>query len=249
MPVLDTIKTTVDPTPLYVVVGAGDLAAEKVRELGADLTARADKARTDLDERRTKLSAELSPASLQAKAGDFAEQAKTLPTVAIDRVKALPATAADQTATVTGLVAGGVEDLAARGKKLVERVRTQRSTQELVDQANITLSQAKGAVTTARTAADQVQRSAKATITTGRHQATKFADTVLASGEREAEVIKSEAADAVKNTRTAAKRTNTTAKRATKRTTTRAKATTTSARKTAATAKTAATKAAEKVGD
>lgn len=249
MPVLDTIKTTVDATPLYAVVGAGDLAAEKVREISADLTARADKARTDLDERRTKLSADLSPASLQARAGDLAEQAKGLPNLAIDRVKSLPAAAADQTAAVTGLVAGGYEDLASRGKKLVERVRTQRATQDLVDQAGATISQAKGAVTTARIAADQVQRSAKATVTTGRHQATKFADAVLASGEREAEVIKTEAASAAKNTRTAAKRTNTTAKRATKRTTTRAKATTTSARKTAATAKKAAEKATEKVGD
>lgn len=249
MPVLDTIKTTVDATPLYAVVGAGDLATEKVREISADLTARADKARTDLDQRRTKLSADLSPASLQARAGDLADQAAQLPTRAIDRVKGLPADAVDQTAAVTGLVASGYEELAARGKKLVERVRTQRATQDLVNQAGATISQAKGAVTTARTAADQVQRSAKATVTTGRHQATKLADAVLASGEQQAEVIKGEATEAVKQTRTAAKRTNTTAQRATKRTTTRAKATTTSARKTAATAKKATAKAAEKVGD
>lgn len=236
MPVLDTLK--IDPSPLYAVVGAGDLAAAKVREVADDLTARADKARADL-----------APAKLQTKVEELADQASDLPVKLLGFVKALPANAADQAATVTGAVAEGYEDLTTRGEKLIERVRTQRATQELIDQAGSTLSQAKGAVTTAKGAAEQIERSAKATVTTGRHQAEKLVDVVRSVNEEEAEVIKDQAETAVKKTRTAAKRTATTTKRATKRTATATKGATTSDRKTAASARKAAAATAEKVGD
>ena len=184
MPVLDTLK--IDPSPLYAVVGAGDLAAAKVREVADDLSARADKARADL-----------APAKLQTKVEEFADQASDLPIKVLGFVKGLPAGVADQAATVTGAFAGGYEDLTARGEKLIDRVRTQRATQELLDQAGSTISQAKGAVTTAKGAAEQIERSAKATVTTGRHQAEKLVDVVRSVNEEEAEVIKAEAETAV----------------------------------------------------
>ncbi|KYH45757.1 hypothetical protein [Branchiibius sp. NY16-3462-2] len=236
MPVLDTLK--IDAAPLYAVVGAGDLAAEKVREVADDLTARADKARADL-----------APAKLQTKVEELADQAGDLPTKLFGFVKSLPANAADQAANVTDAVTEGYEDLTARGEKLIERVRTQRATKELIDQAGSTLSQAKGAVTTAKDAAEQIERSAKATVTTGRHQAEKLLDVVISANEEEAEVIKAQAETAVKKTRTAAKRTATTTKRATKRTATATKGANTSARKTATSARKAAAATAKKVGD
>ena len=39
----DLEKTLSDPTPLYVIAGAGDFAVEKLRTVGADLNAKAAK--------------------------------------------------------------------------------------------------------------------------------------------------------------------------------------------------------------
>ncbi|MEO5610486.1 MAG: hypothetical protein ABIQ61_13305, partial [Ornithinibacter sp.] len=141
------------------------------------------------------------------------------------------------------------DELANRGKSLVNRIRTQKSTKDLLAQANTTVAQAKGAVTATRNAAAQVERSAKATITTGRKEAAKVADVVADSIAEETKVAEAEVKKSVKRTRTAAKRTSTTTKTASKKATTAAKGATTSAKKTVAAAPKAAEKAAEKVGD
>ena len=60
------------------------------------------------------------------------------------------------------------DDLAVRGEKLVKRVRTQKATQDLVGQAKATLALGKGLVTQARQSVTEVERSAKATLTTTR---------------------------------------------------------------------------------
>jgi len=39
----DLEKTLSDPTPLYVIAGAGDFAIEKLRTVGADLNSKAAK--------------------------------------------------------------------------------------------------------------------------------------------------------------------------------------------------------------
>jgi DNA-binding protein HU-beta len=142
-------------------------------------------------------------------------------------------------------------ELATRGEKLVERVRKQKATQDLVGQAKATLALGKGLVTTARKTVDDVERTAKATLTTTRKEAVKAAEAVVDSVDVTVDTDK--ATQAVKSsaqrTRTAAKRTTTTAKKGAARTTTAAKSTTTAARTTAAKATKAAEKAAEKVGD
>src|SRR5699024_2876885 len=86
------------------------------------------------------------------------------------RVKAAPAEAQTYYA-----------DLAKRGEDLVARLRKQKATQDLVDQAEATVSLGKGLVTTVRKAASDVERSAKATLTVGRKEATKAADAVADS--------------------------------------------------------------------
>lgn len=227
MSVIEDLKKTVDTTPFFAAVGVTDLAVEKVRFAGLRAS-----------ELRTELSADLEPTAIQARATKVADQVKELPAVAIN-----------QSMVFGGKVAEGYDELANRGKSLVNRIRTQKSTKDLLAQANTTVAQAKGAVTATRNAAAQVERSAKATITTGRKEAAKVADVVADSIAEETKVAETEVKKSVKRTRTAAKRTSTTTKTASKKATTAAKGATTSAKKTVAAAPKAAEKAAEKVGD
>ncbi len=227
--VIEDLRKSVD-TPFYAAVGMTDLAVEKAR----DARARAEKARAEL---RT----DLDPAAVQARATDSATKVAA-------QFKDLPALALNQGLVVAGKVAESYEGLAVRGHKLVKRVRTQQATKDLLAQAEATVALGKGAMTTARKAVTDVERSAKATLTTGRHEATKLADTIIEQVTGEAKVVKAEAEEGVKHTRTAAKRTTTTTRKATTRTRTSAKSAGTSARKTAAASTKATKKAAGKIG-
>ena len=166
MPVIEDLKKTVDATPFFAAVGATDLAVEKVRE-----------ARLRADKARAELSADLAPAKVQARATTIADQVKEIPAVVLN-----------ETLVIGGKVAEGYDELAARGHKLVTRLRSQKATQDLVAQAETTVAQAKGAVTTARKAAADVERSAKATLTTGRKEAAKVAAVVTGSVVEETKV-------------------------------------------------------------
>lgn len=171
------------------------------------------------------------------------------PTQIPSRVAALPGKTVDAVITLANAAGDTYEDLAERGEKLVDRIRNQKATKDLVAQAESTVALGKGAVTTARKAVDEVERSAKATLTTTRKEAARVAEVIADSVADEAKIVSTEVEKSVKRTRTAAKRTNTTAKNAAKKTTARTKAATTSATKTAQAAPKAAEKAAEKVGD
>lgn len=227
MSVMTDIKNTVDATPFFAAVGATDLAVEKVRE-----------ARIRAEKVRVELSADLAPAKVQARA-----------TTLVDGVKEIPAVVLNETMVVGGKVAEGYDELAVRGKNLVNRIRNQKSTKDLVAQAETSVAQAKGAVTSARNAAADIERSAKATITTTRKEAVKLAEVVTGSVTEGLETVEAEVTESAKRTRTAAKRTSTTTKNASKKAVSSAKAATTSARKTAVAAEKATEKAAEKVGD
>ena len=220
MSVIEDLRKNIDTTPLFPAVGVTDLAVEKVREARV----RATKVSTDLR-------ADLEPAKVVA------------------QVKELPAVALNQSLVMGGKVTEGYEDLAARGKKLVSRIRNQQATKDLVAQAEVAVAQAKGAVTSARNAAAEIEKSAKATVTTGRKEAARVANTLVDSVSDEAKVVQAEVAGSVKRTRTAAKRTATTTRNQAKKAATTTKAATTSARKTAASAPKATKKAAAKVGD
>jgi hypothetical protein len=220
MSVIEDLRKNIDTTPLFAAVGVTDLAVEKVREARV----RATKVSTDLR-------ADLEPAKVVA------------------QVKELPAVALNQSLVMGGKVTEGYEDLAARGKKLVSRIRNQQATKDLVAQAEVAVAQAKGAVTSARNAAAEIEKSAKATVTTGRKEAARVANTLVDSVSDEAKVVQAEVAGSVKRTRTAAKRTATTTRNQAKKAATTTKAATTSARKTAASAPKATKKAAAKVGD
>lgn len=223
MSVIQDLRKTVDTTPFFAAVGVTDLAVEKVREARL----RAEKARADL-----------APTKVQARATTLADQVREIPAVVIN-----------ETLVIGGKVAEGYGDLATRGHQLVTRVRNQKATKDLIAQAETTVAHAKGAVTTARKATADVERSTKATITTARHEAARVASVVSGTVGEVAESASTEVETSVKNTRSAAKRTATTTKKAAKRTTSSAKGATTSARKTAAAAEKATEKAADKVGD
>ena len=222
-------KTVTDATPVYAVVGVTDLAAEKLRA-----------ARTQ--------------ARTQAAAAGKTITAVTPKTVQ-KQVQDVPAVVLERSLELAGKAQGQYDAFAARGEELVKKIRTQKPTQDLVAQAEQTVAIGKGAVTTVRKAVSDTQASAKATITTGRHQAVRVAGVVNDVVSREAkdaaiaaDVVADTAQDAVAKTATPAKRTRTTAQKGAKATTARTKATATSARKTAPRARKATTAAADKVG-
>ncbi len=192
---------------------------------------RAREARTQMDALR----AELAPKKISAK------------------VQAAPAEVYGDVREAAAKAQKSYEDLTVRGEKLVKRIRNQKATKDLIGQAEATVALGKGAVTTVRNAAGELERSAKSTLTTTRKEAAKAAEAVAGSVKVDVKVDTDKAAEAVKTsakkTRTAAKRTTTTAKKGAARTTSATKATATSARKTAAKSTKAAEKAAEKVGD
>ena len=178
--VADIRKTVTDTTPVYAVVGLTDLAVEKVREARL-------KART--------VGAELDPATLQARAQAPAAEA-------VEQGRELPALALNRTLVLAGKAQEEYETVVARGEKLVKRVRTQKPTQDLLAQAEATFALGKGAVTTVRRSATDIQRSAKATLTTGRREAVATADVVAESVSTEATQAATTAKQSAKRTRT-----------------------------------------------
>jgi len=217
--VADIRKTVTDTTPVLAAVGLTDLAVEKVR----DARVKVASARVDVD-----------PAKLQN---------------ALDQGKELPALALNRSLELAGMARQQYESYASRGEKLVKRVRTQKATTDLIAQAEATFALGKGAVTTVRKSATDIQRSAKATITTGRKEAVVAADAIAESVVDEATEATSTVTEAATRTRTAAKRTATTTRKSATASKSATKRATTGARKTAAAGKKAGTTAAAKIGD
>jgi heparin binding hemagglutinin HbhA len=196
-------------TPVYAVIGAGDLAVEKIRELGTDVQERS--AKFDL----TKIN--LEPKQLQA---DIEAAAKHR----ADEVRAAQLKAQQRAEDVFNEVVATAtttyDSLAGRGKKLVDRIRRQQSTQAAKSSASTTKSQGKAATTTAK-------QNASSTSSTAKRGASNTAST------------------AKRNAST----TSSAAKKGASQTQSRAKGANTSARKTAQNAGTAAAQGAKKVGD
>jgi heparin binding hemagglutinin HbhA len=215
----DIRKNLTDTTPVFAAVGLTDLAVEKVR----DARLKVASARVDI-----------YTAPLQG---------------APDHSKDLPALALNRSLELAGMARQQYESYASRGEKLVKRVRTQKATTDLIAQAEATFALGKGAVTTVRKSATDIQRSAKATITTGRKEAVVAADAIADSVVDEAADASATVTKAAKRTRTAAKRTSTTTRKSAATSKSATKRATTGARKTAAAGRKASTTAAAKVGD
>lgn len=223
----DIRKTVTDTKPVFAAVGVTDLAVEKVREARARaLAARAD----------------LNVSAMQDKAIKRAEKLA-------EQAQHVPALTLNQTLEVAGKAQETYAELAVRGHKLVSRIRNQKSTKDLLAQAGSTVSLGKGAITTVRKAAVDAERVAKATLTTGRHEAEVVIEAVVASVSREAKVTTGTVRKSVKATRIPVKRAATTAKKSTTSARRATKSAVTSATKTAAAAAAAAKVATPKVGD
>ncbi len=218
--VQDIRKTVTDTTPVYAAVGITDLAVERLR----DARVRAAAVRLDLN-----------VSTVQDKAVKRFEKVS-------EQAQQIPARFRSQTVEVADKAKETYAELAVRGETLVKRIRNQKSTKDLLAQANSTVSLGKGAVTTVRKAAHDTQHAAMVTLATGRHEAEALAasvqDDVKATGRKAAATTKAVADDTV----TTAKKSTASAERATK-------SAATSARKTAAAAAAATKTATSKVGD
>ena len=253
-------KSVTDSTPLLAVVGATDAVVERVRaavakaekvqagvedalntyqvELRKGLAA----AQTEIGKTIQAYQVGLEPARIQAKAQSAVQQ---VPTV----VQHVPALAVSRALEVAGQVETGSAGLAERGKQLVERVRRQKPTQDLLAQGRVTVNQARAAVTTARKAVDDTTAAARSAVTIGRREAAETVNETV--GEVEKSVTQTErlVQKRTSGTRAATRRTATTARTRAAATQEAAKATVTSAHSTAAKAAEAAEAAAEKTGD
>lgn len=130
--VTDFRKSVTEATPVLAVVGAADLAVERVRHLAAQV----EQAAADLDTK-----------ALQS-------QVAQVPGLAVNRALVVANEVAVQ-------VESQYESLAARGKKIVDRVQSQKATKDLVTKGKATLSRTQAAVTTARrTVASVVEETA-----------------------------------------------------------------------------------------
>jgi hypothetical protein len=221
--VKDIRKTVTDTTPVYAVVGVTDLAVERLREARA----RATTARHDL-----------SVSAMQEKAAKRFEKVS-------EQAQQLPTQVRDQTSEVADKAKETYAELAARGEKLVNRIRNQKSTQNLLAQAGNTVTLGKGAVTTVRKAAHDTQHAALVTLATGRHEAESVAASVAEDVKATGHTVNKAAAatvDSAEETATTVKKSTAAAQRATR-------SVSTSARKTATSASAAAKTATPKVGD
>jgi heparin binding hemagglutinin HbhA len=264
-------KTVTESTPVLAVVGATDVVVERVRTTTSTATARAEQVQAGLEDALTTYQVELrkgleaaqaevgktiaayqvglDPQRVQAAVSQSVKEAvqsvQSVPTV----VQQVPALAVSRALEVAGQVETGYAGLAERGKQLVERVRRQKPTQDLVEQGKATLTRTRAAVTTARKAVDDTTAAARSAVAVSRREA---GETAAAVGQTvEASVAQTEkvVAERTSGTRAAARRTTSTARKGTAATKKATKAAATSARTTADTAEKAAESAAEKVGD
>lgn len=143
----DLAKTITGRKPFYAVAGVGDLAVEKIKNLRP--TAQ-DASVKDL------------PKQLTDKLTDLPGDVRKLGDKLTDRVDT-QVKAADER----------FDKLATRGEDIVKRVRTQKSTQDLVEQAKTTITKARNVRGTAAESAKKTTTAAKATATSARKTAAR----------------------------------------------------------------------------
>jgi heparin binding hemagglutinin HbhA len=161
-------------SPVYAVIGAGDLAVEKIRELGTDVQERSAKihlTRIDLEPKQLR-------ADIEAVAKQRADEVRAAQLKAQQRAEEV-FNEVVATATTT------YDSLAGRGKQLVDRIRRQPSTQATKSSASTAKSQTKAATTTAKksasTTSSAARKSASNTATSAKRNASNTASTAQKS--------------------------------------------------------------------
>lgn len=244
--ITDIRKTVSESTPVLALVGATDAAVRQARHLIAN----AATVQAEVEARVTKLQEEVEKAvrdfdakQLQAKVAERLDP-KALQATA----QQVPALALARALELAGKAEAGYEGLAERGKEIVERVRSQKATQDLIQQGKVTVSRTKAAVTTARKAVDETATVALGVVKAGRSEA-NLAATVTAAAVEEAVVVAEESVEAAAEaTATVAKDAATVVRKSATTTRSAAKRAGTSVRKTASNATKAAESAAANLG-
>ncbi len=231
-------KSVSEASPVMAVVGATDLAVERVRKAAAEAGERSSELSTEWEGRVTKIQMDIE---------------KAVGSLDPDYLQQVPAFAVSRALEVAGKVETGYESLAARGRRLLSRVEGDKATQELVRQGKATLARGKAAATSASRSVESTVDSARATLTIGRQEVAETAgdvvEAVTEGAEATAEAVATEVTTGTKGTREGVKRTATTARKRAATTRSTAKGAGTSTAKTAKAASAAAKSAAEKVGD
>ena len=148
---LERTISELDKTPLYAVVGAGDLAVAKLRDVRGELNARA---------------AKLDPHALR-------DQTEASVAASIESVQSVPTKAQGLLGEVIASAFTTYDELAGRGKSLVTRVRRQQSTADLQEQATSTVARAKATATTVKKQTRASKKSASATTSTAKKSASR----------------------------------------------------------------------------
>ena len=238
-------KNVTESTPVLAAVGAADVVVERARAAAADT----QRMQAAVQEALTTYQIELRKGIAAAQS----EIGKTVQTYQLDleparvqaKVQAIVQQAPARAREVAGQVETGYVELAERGKQLVERVRQQKPTQDLIAQGRLTVNQARAAVTTARKAVDDTTAAARGAVTIGRREtAETVAEVEKSVGQTETVVRKR-----TSGTRAAAKRTTTTARNRAAATKAAAQETVSDVKATASKAAEATQAAAEKIGD
>lgn len=170
------IRKSTEPTPLYALVGATDLAVEGVRHALVDAGRRQAEVQAQFEQQVEQLQAEL--AKRRTEVVKLFSEPKRLQA----ELEQVPGLVLGRTMEVAAKAETRYEELAERGKSLVERLRSQKATQDLISQGKATISRTKAAVTTARHAAEDVAASARGTLTIGRREAAAGADESAEAG-------------------------------------------------------------------
>lgn len=148
-------KNVADGTPLLAVVGATDLAAERVREVAAGAG--------HLQEE-----VEKAVAQLEARPKQWRARMREMDVASVQQVPVLAVHRAMEWAQE---VEKSYEELAERGRGVVERARHAAPTQDFLAQGQATLGRAKDAVTSARAAVDDAVSAARDILVVGRREA------------------------------------------------------------------------------
>jgi heparin binding hemagglutinin HbhA len=147
------------PSPVLAVIGIGDLAVEKLREVGSDVQARSAKIHLEPRQLQT---------DLENVAKHRVEDVRAAQNKAQARAESVFHDVVAQASTT-------YDSLTGRGQSLVERIGRQQATQDLARLAGITKSQTKAASTTARKGAASTGSSAKKSASQTRSTAKKSA--------------------------------------------------------------------------
>ena len=235
MALADIRKNVTESTPLLAVVGATDYAVERVRHAAATASGLHLQEEVEKTLAALETALETVPATVQAQVRKF--DAKT--------VQQVPAIAVARALEAAGKVESSYEQLAVRGKELLDRVSQQKATQDLIKQGKATVTRTRAAVTTARKAVDETTAAARGVVTIGRREAVESVADVESSVAETEKVV----AERGKVARAAVKGATSTARRRVGTTRSAVKGASTSAHKTMAKAVDAAEATAKKVGE